>query len=295
MNKKPKCPICKSHSRYWGSIRGTNEYSNIKKKKRQFQLYKCKLCGHGFFYPGVDNKFELLKYYNKDYAISYDPDQSNKKFELRKGQYILDIELIKKFLDKEEIYVLDYGCSTGQFLNSMPSNWKKYGFEVNKFEIEYINTHYDDIIIFSEKSENYEKKFDLITLRGVIEHLFDFKELFSVINKIIKQNGLIYVCATPDFDSPCAKIYKSLWNQISAPMHYHQFTSTSIIILFAKNGFGLKALYYPYIETPYAKFPDDSFKLISNIKKILSGGILTETEHAYPGNMMSLIFEKITN
>lgn len=295
MKRKTKCPICKSYSNYWETISETNESNNIQKKKRLFQLFKCNFCGHGFFSPGINDKFELLNYYNQNYATNYNPEISNKKFEQRKEQYILDIELIKNFLDKDEITVLDYGCSTGQFLNCMPSNCKKYGYEVNKFEVEFIKSHYENIIIFQEKTENYENSFDLITLRGVIEHLFEFKELFLLINKSIKKDGLVYVCATPDFNSPCAKIYKTLWNQISAPIHYHQFTSTSISILFAKNGFGLKLLHYPYIETPYADFPEDALKFIANIMNSFDNTNLLNTKHAYPGNMMSLIFQKIIN
>ncbi len=289
----PCCPICSSTSKFWDIV---EEYRSIKEdenKKILFKLYKCNSCGHGFFYPGVKSSTDLIKYYDEEYAKEYDPDIEDESFVLRKKQYNLDVELIKIYIFNDKISVLDYGCSTGQFLNAMPKNWSKYGYEVNNYELKYISEHSKDIITFSEVSKIYEEFFDLITLRGVIEHLFDFNEIFSVINRCLKENGIIYICATPDFNSPCSVIYKSDWNQITAPIHYHQFTAASISTLFAKQGFGLKGLLYPYANTPYADFHNDAIKFINNVKKFLENNSLNDTSHPYPGTMMSLIFEKV--
>ncbi|KKK48436.1 hypothetical protein LCGC14_3145120, partial [marine sediment metagenome] len=120
-----------------------------------------------------------------------------------------------------------------------------------------------------------------------------FSELFLLINQKLKKDGILYICATPDFNSPCSFLYKSQWNQIDPPFHYHQFTATSITLLFAKYGFGLKALYYQYLETPYANFQKDADKFIKNIKRYYENKDPVNTVHAYPGNIMSLIFERI--
>ncbi len=288
--QNPLCPICFSDSRYWDSSIAIDA---SKRSKKEFSLYKCNTCGHGFFYPGVKDKNELGAYYNEEYAREYNPDLEEESFKLRKEQYTLDLNLINEYIHKDELSVLDYGCSTGQFLNVMPSNWKKHGYEVNKFELSYIMENYKDITTFSKISEIKDIQFDLITLRGVIEHLFDFDDLFYIINKTLRDDGYIFICATPDFNSPCAHVYKSKWNQITAPIHYHQFTSASITILFVKHKFGLRNLIYPYLETPYSNFLEDSQKFFKNIERFLENKDVIDTAHAYPGNMMSLIFKKI--
>lgn len=281
MTAIPSCPICTSRSRFWESVKG-------------FKIYKCLFCGHGFFYPGVKTRTELLGHYNEDYSQTYKPERLSKDFRLRQKQYELDTAMIRGHNSKSKISVLDFGCSTGQFLNSMPAAWKKYGYEVNRSELDYVTKHYSHITMFSEIIELKKQKYDLITLRGVIEHLFDFQELFSVLNSSLKKGGKIYICATPDFSSPAAVVYRSKWNQIAPPLHYHQFTAASIAILFAMHNFGLKLLSHPYAETPYADFANDSAGFIRNVKRLGHGRKPDRTAHAFPGTMMSLIFEKLT-
>lgn len=292
----PKCPICSSKSRFYFSVEESatdSEYlTNKSQGLKTFNIYKCNLCGHGFFYPGVKNQEELYGFYNEKYAENYSPEVMSEDFIKRQKQYKLDLELLENHLPQKDISVLDFGCSTGQFLNAMPSNWKKYGYEVNKFEIDYISKNYKKIKVFSSMSQLKQNSYDVITLRGVIEHLFDFDELFSLINHSLKKKGLVFVGATPDFDSPCSRIYRSQWNQISAPEHYHQFTATSLAILFAKNGFSFKVLHHSYLETPYADPKNDGLKFIKNTQRILNHKKPLDTPHAYPGTIMSLIFEK---
>jgi SAM-dependent methyltransferase len=289
INSRIKCPICSARATRWEAIgNGANS-----RAARSFIIYKCNFCGHGFIYPGVKNEQELLDHYDKDYSKGYDPEIKTKDFQLRQKQYQLSLTLIKKYLPKKNISVLDFGCSTGQFLKIMPARWKKFGFEVNKFELDYVAKHYKNITLFSKIAQVKKKKYDLIILRGVIEHLIDFKKLFSVIDHSLKKGGLVFICATPDFSSPGAALYRARWNQICPPEHYHQFTMASAAILFAKHNFGLKDLYHSYLETPYADFKKDSLKFILNTRRILEHKKPVETIHPYPGTMMSLIFEKI--
>jgi len=266
---KIACPVCSRAGKIFTTI-------------GYFKTYKCVNCGHGFLFPGLKNERHLLAFYDNDYSKDYDPKVKTKNYKNRQIQYQLDVAFLKSFIQSKIISILDFGCSNGEFLKAMPSYWTKYGYERN-FCFKTSKTVYSTI------EESKKNKYDIITLRGVIEHLFNFDALFSLIKTSLKKNGIVYVCATPDFNSPCAVAYKKRWNQLVLPLHYHQFTLTSLTILFAKHGLSLKAVHYPYLETPYASFQKDSKKFINNIK-----GKQKSTNHAYPGNMMSAIFEKIT-
>lgn len=272
-----KCPICNGDSYNWDDVLNGDEI---------LHLHKCKDCGHGFFYPGVTSKEKLLEIYDEEYADVYLPEKNSKEFELRKIQYIADVNLLKKYTH-DNIKVLDIGCSTGEYLSSMPDSWDKSGFEVNQFELEYLSKNKPNITLYNDLNKIPKGMFDIITLRGVIEHLFDFDELFDTIKRCLKKGGKVYICATPDFSSPCATLYKQNWNQIAGLKHYHHFTQASIVFLFAKHGFGLRMLRHPYGSTPYANFDNDSKKFIKNVQQDV-----TDTNHAYPGTMMSLLFEE---
>jgi len=270
---KSICPICDTTSRTWKTI-------------DKFEVFKCPNCGHGFIFPMPK---DLSIFYDKDYAKTYMPGTNTEAFRDRFIQYITDAELLEKYYSEEHCRVLDFGCSTGIFLTCMKDKWEKAGFEVNNYELKHLKANTKSMKIFSKIEEIYGK-FDIVTIRGVIEHLTDFKPLFSVLEKNLKKGGIVYMCATPDFSSPAAILYKERWNQISVPYHCHQFTQASIALLFAQNGFGLKALYHPYEDTPYTK-SNDLKTFINNSKEshIINMG---NTHHAYPGTMMSLIFIK---
>lgn len=291
-NKKSKvlCPICNRGSTYFDFGKDKNDI--------KFDIYKCTFCGHGFYHPGVKSKKDLLEYYNEEYAKSYNPEIENEEFMLRKQQYAKDVNMLSKFFNRLDIKVLDFGCSTGQFLLQMPEEWDKSGYEINKFEIDFIRKNYPKLKVFDSLDnlktlkENKEK-FDLVTFRGVIEHFFDFDEIFTLLSSLVNKSGNVFVCATPDFNSPCAQLYKSKWNQIVTPIHYHQFTSASLSLLFAKYGFSLKSLRHPYLDTPYENFAEDSRKYLKNVKNVIDGKEVEETIHAFPGNMMSMMFEKL--
>jgi len=285
--EKPQCPICFSESLFWGKLKDYRESVD-----KHYDMYKCTFCGHGFHYPGAKNKEELLECYGEDYdRLTY--DDIDEAYRLKKIQHAKDVELLKKYVTKDDVDVLDFGCSKGMFLDAMPKEWRKFGFEVNPTEIEILLKNFKDIGVIDNISDISQQKFDIITLRGVIEHLFDFDEIFSIVNSSLKDNGIVYICATPDFSSPCASLYRELWNQIGAPSHYHQFTTSSLAILFGKNGFGLKAIHHPYIDTPYADFENDVKKFNDNVKRFLQKEDLKETSHAFPGTMVSMVFEKI--
>jgi len=291
------CPICSSKSHYWTTVeQSAYEMHRVTDKgynKKTFHLYRCSRCGHGHHDPGVENQQELLKYYTQDYAKDYLPDKDNERFLQRREQYKLDLAVALPYLSEKEIFVLDFGCSVGEYLKAMLENWNKHGYEINKHEIEYLREQHKDITVYSDIEQIPENQFDLITFRGVIEHLYDFDDAFRLINKSIKPHAHIFVSATPDFNSPCAHVYVEQWNQICVPFHYHQFTAASLAILFAENGFGLKGLHYPYYETPYADFENDARYFISNVQHLYKGERIESSLHAYPGTMMSAVFQKV--
>lgn len=285
-----KCPVCQREATKWDVVVPPN-------RRAGHELFKCGICGHGFFYPPVDRE-ELLQFYNEQYAKRYTPDLNDAIFALRTKQYRIDAASLLEHVTHPAPSVLDFGCSTGQFLNALPESWKKFGYEVNAFELEYIATHYQNIVTFNSLQAAMAGRYDVVILRGVIEHLFAFDELFVLLSASLNGNGLVYICATPDFDSPCARLYKSKWNQIAAIQmggleHYHQFTSASLAILFGRHGFGMKMLRHGYLETPYANFASDACRFVENCRRTSIGEPMTDCTHPYPGTMMTALLQRV--
>ena len=281
------CPIC--------SGSGFKFFDHSDYFSETVSLFKCINCGHGFYSKPYTTE-QLKELYQESYAENY----LNQDITLNKQrhlQYSLDVELLLKIskLDKDsKIKVLDYGCSSGSYLDAMPALWSKSGFEVNPFHINYLRTNKPNIEVFNDL-ECIDGGLDLVTMRGVIEHIPVYGEVIDFLNKRLKLGATLFISATPDFSSVCASLYKEHWNQVCCPVHIHQFTATSLSLLFAQAGFVLEALHHPYQDTPYADWVNDSNDFIFNFKNSSNQAESSpkRMRHAFPGNMMSLLFRKV--
>ena len=280
--KKLTCTICKSESYPF------YEYKDF--FGEPVCLFKCINCGHGMH----DQHYTAAQYselYIADYAAGY-LDKENALFQQRQAQYALDVELLlgcKKF---GLVRVLDYGCSSGGYLDAMPSEWDKSGFEVNPHHTKFIREKKTHITVFDSVSA-IDRQFDLITMRGVIEHIPDHTELITFLGRHLAPGGAVFITATPDFSSVCATLYKSKWNQVVCPEHIHQFSSTSLSILLARAGLVLRSLNHPYVGTPYADWEKDKLCFSNNFLMLQHDSNADIAPiHAFAGNMISGFYEK---
>ncbi len=99
-------------------------------------------------------------------------------------------ELYKDLISNSEI--LDFGCGRGGFIKlTQEISKKSVGLELNKINSKYIN----DIGIqcVNHLSELKGKKFDVITLNHVFEHLNDPVNILKEVQKYLKNDGVIII------------------------------------------------------------------------------------------------------
>ena len=175
----------------------------------------------------------------------------------------------------------------------MPAKWDKVGCEVNPFHIDYLATKKTNIRVFSSL-DLINESFDLITMRGVIEHIPTHAQVIDFFNKHLQLGGSLYICATPDFSSICASLYKEECNQICCPVHINQFSVASLSTLLINAGLALRSLSHPYEDTPYANWPQDGQDFIDYFHNSDTQNISSlAKKHAFPGNMMSALYTKV--
>ena len=257
-----------------------------------FKSDVCKDCNLIFMNPQLDK--QGLKEFYENY-IGETRLNNNKKMKQRSFQYKLDVDVLLKFADKGKI--LDVGCSGGYFLKNIPQSFEKFGTELDPYAHEIakksLNINEKNLYLGDVLDSQFDNSyFDVITMRGVIEHVHDPVETIKKVSKLMKPGAIFYICATPNGESFVAKLFKQNWNLFHPVEHLWHFSSKNLSLL--TKSFNLKLIWseYPYIGTPYENINED-IKLIN--QKIVSTELNQKNNDISPPffeNMMSLIFKK---
>lgn len=178
----------------------------------------------------------LNAYYQSENYISHS-DASNtwmdklyqvvKKYSIRKK-----VRLINSYSITSK-KLLDVGAGTGDFLlGAKEGDWKVCGMEPNSNAIK--KAAEKGVTLYSDFSELENKKFDVITLWHVLEHLPDLDKQIEKFRNVLAENGTLIV-AVPNYKSFDAKWYKENWAAYDVPRHLWHFSRTSISKIFSSH------------------------------------------------------------
>ena len=266
---RKKCPIC-----------GKNK-NKLYLKYLYFKTLKCNLCNM-IYVSTVLNDKSLNNYYDNYVKFRI---KNKLKLKQRKIMYDIDLDYLKLYKKKGKL--IDIGCSNGNFLKLLIKSYNSFGIDIDEKAINLAKKNRKlRNKVFNldlKKLGNKLGKFDIAVLRGVIEHVKDPKKYFFYISKILKKNGIIFICATPNVDSPAAIHFKANWNQYDPIQHINLFSSNTLSKLGKKFKLKLVGEHYPYINTPYENFKLD-FENFLNKRGV---------SPPFWGSMMTLIFKKI--
>jgi len=208
--------------------------------KKFFKLAKCRRCGLVYLNPRPDEE-EIKEYYppwyhsrtqakvtditkTKIWGIPWREAMKNKA------------EPILRYKKKGRI--LDIGCGDGSLLIFLKeSGWQTYGVEL----LDSSSLYARDVLgltVFSGRFEeaNYpEESFDVITLFHVLEHLPDPSGTLKKARLLLRKDGFLLI-EVPNFHSFEAKIFRSKWVGISAPLHLYHFTPRTLRMMLKSCG-----------------------------------------------------------
>ena len=276
------CAVCGNNSNY--------RKNNIWAKDNYFRAIECENCSFVSIDPCISEK-GLTEYYqfNMNRRLI-----NKKKIALRNIEYLNDKKFIERVVSSGK--VLDVGCGGGVFLSKLSKKFIKYGLDIDKTSAQYGRKKFKIKIVEKKLGEDNFKKnyFDLIIFRGVIEHLYDPKSAVNRAHALLKKNGHIIFCATPNLLSFPAWLYRSKWNLWHPIQHINIFSAETLWKMCGKKKFIKVDEKYPYLETPYANKKKDYIKIITDIKNIASNKNEKFSSNSPPfwGNMLSLILKK---
>ena len=231
-------PLCYSESKkiIWIKI---NSFLNA---------VKCNKCNFVFI-DQILNKNALSSYYNNYINFKL---KNKKKLNLRNKMYKIDLKYLKLY--KQSGKLLDIGCSNGGFLRYLVNYYNAFVIDIDEKAV-ILSNKFNKLkgrVSLLNLNDVKKKlgKFDVVVLRGVIEHVEDPNSYFHNISKFLKKKGIIFICATPNVDSPCAIKFKDKWNQFDPIQHINLFSYKTINKIANNHGFELIGQHYPYLETP---------------------------------------------
>lgn len=257
-----------------------------------YKAVQCDKCGFVWINPNLTEE-GLGKYYQDYIGMRFKDEAKTKQ---RQIQYQIDKNFLETYISSGK--VLDVGCSGGFFLNTLSDKFEKYGIELDAEAVKYAKSNYafgkniHDINL--EEAPFSNGYFDLIIMRGVIEHLPDPKGALKKVSELLKERGYFFIAATPNVDSFCANLYREKWNQFHPIRHLFYFSPATFSKMCISANLKLIAKDFPYLETPYADVEKDHLEVLSAIQlKNNNQFDKVQRSRAFWGNMMSLIYKKV--
>jgi 2-polyprenyl-3-methyl-5-hydroxy-6-metoxy-1,4-benzoquinol methylase len=234
---------------------------NYKNKNDKFgKFYYCDYC--------------KLEFQPKKIEHLYD-DQNSSNYNLKKNIFFY----LKQFLFLKYIYniknyirnkndILDYGCGSGEFAVALSHCLKDKNiytadvFNLDKKFIPKIKEHF----IFDYNFR--DKKFDLIIMRHVLEHIYDINSFLKEIKSNLRNDNSYLLIEVPNYSSVWRKIMKSRWPGYFYPFHYYVFSNIFLKNLLKKNNF--KIIDEKKLEPPIFGSYLLTFSINNYICKLLS-------------------------
>jgi 2-polyprenyl-3-methyl-5-hydroxy-6-metoxy-1,4-benzoquinol methylase len=284
------CPVCSGKS--FKDFLVCNDHTTT---GESFSLKQCNFCDFVLTDPRPDEE-SIGKYYKSDKYISHTGGQKNildsiylmaRKIALKKKRAIIEANSTGKT-------ILDFGCGTGEFLKEMQDNaWNIAGVEPSEVANQKASLITKNRINRS-LSELEEKRFDVITLWHVLEHLHDLNGSLKRFHSLLEESGTIFI-AVPNLQSYDASYYRSFWAAYDVPRHLWHFSQKTMKLLLEINGFKLVEVLPMKMDSFYVSLLSESYlqpqssKIIQLIKAFIRG-IVSNMKAKKNMNFSSLIY-----
>jgi len=159
----------------------------------------------------------------EDYLVSLAEEQSGIREDFRVAR-----QLLTEAFQKGGV-ILDIGCASGFFLESLGGNWERFGIELFHLAAERarkrpgLRIRECDLLT----AEFPAQSFDVICSFDVLEHLPDPTPIFREARRILRPGGWLLL-GTGDSGSLTARLAGSRWTYLCLPEHLSFFNPNSL-------------------------------------------------------------------
>jgi SAM-dependent methyltransferase len=238
----PTCPICSnSNTVLWSAARDYEYFSTGK----TYEYFQCTDCGTLFIDPLPTDELAII--YPSNY-YSFVTTKKNAVWRIKEWLDKRKLRSVLQGLKADEISVLDVGGGTGWLSTLVRQTDPRVKFtqivdidQAAKYKAEQEGHDY-----FQGRLEDFttDKKFDLILLLNLIEHVAEPVSVLKKAGSLLRPGGVILI-KTPNTQSLDARIFhRSYWGGLHCPRHWVIFSEKSFRKAAALSGLFVKSLDY---------------------------------------------------
>jgi len=249
------CPICgQTSAGEW--LRAPDRLHG---RQEQYTLLRCPVCSVVWL-TNPPQPAEMYEHYTEAYdrMISASGENSPRRWGFRR-------EAIAEL--KQSGAILDLGCSSGAFLQSMRgTDWNLFGIEMSAESAKRAQGRSGASVFVGNilDAQFAPASFDVITCFDVFEHLYEPRQVMTRVAEWLKPGGIFYVLV-PNVDGAEARVFKTYWHGLELPRHLFHYSPASLKFLAESSGLCTESLQTrrnPAVGTSLRYVFDDMFRTI---------------------------------
>lgn len=245
------CPVCAQN----GAHEWLRAPDRLHGRRERYTLVRCPSCSLVWLCrPPKPSEMHLHYTDAYDGLISAAGDDP--------GRWGFRLDAIARF--KKSGTLLDLGCSSGAFLESMRSeSWKLFGIEMSAQAAKTAEDRSGAKVFVGDilDAPFQQESFDVVTCFDVLEHVYDPRQVMRQISDWLRPGGIFYVLV-PSIDSAEARVFRGYWHGLELPRHLFHFSPGSLRFLAESVGLhevSLETRRNPAVGTSLRYIWDDVF------------------------------------
>ena len=249
------CPVC-AHSRTRVLLRAPDRFHG---RHEKYTLLRCADCSIVWL-SAPPTPEEMHRHYTGEYDRQISAARHNSPQRWRDRKKTLAER-------KQSGTLLDLGCSSGSFLESLPKeHWKLYGIEMSSESARIAEERTGAQVFVGDILEASfpPESFDVITCFDVFEHLYTPKQVMARVSEWLRPGGIFYVLV-PNVDSAEGRVFGTYWHGLELPRHLFHYSPTSLKFLAESAGLravSLETRRNPAVGTSLRYVCDDVFRAV---------------------------------
>ena len=240
-----KCALCR-HSKFTRLFFFLNPRAI---GPREFGYFRCNHCYLVCLYPALSSQILNRIYSDLEYfAKLCQSTESGLRDRLLSIRFFPEYHEYVELNSKNKGELLDVGCGNGEFLEIMKKRgWKVNGIDASKEAVTNSKLRLEKqavIKIGPVRPGIFRKKFDVICMWHVLEHVPNPVAFVSTLSGLLKPNGKL-IFEVPNASSILFNAFKNDYNWLMVPEHIFYYSASSLSYLLRKGKMKIIRKDYP--------------------------------------------------